>query len=163
MPGTGIAAPTLAALGENSRMLYGGLTGPGGGPQGGQWIRFVNGALTGGGSVSSVEDNMSGGFTEKSRGSRNLMMRADCIWRAADNPLAFPPKFETLQLTARIIIWPDFLNDQEQYYKMPFAFCEGFDLAMSGQGEARVGFSLTLSNHGIWYEPARKDPNGVYG
>lgn len=161
MPGTGVAAPTVASLGENSRMYVGGNLGAQQ-AAGGNWVRFVQGMVTAGGAVSDVADNMSEGFTEKSRGGRNCMIRADCIWRAADNPLAFPPRFIILDLTPRIILWPDFLNDLNQYIKLPIGFCEGFDLAIAGQGEARVGFTVTLSNHGKFYDFNRKDPLGVF-
>lgn len=157
MPGTLIASPQYVSLGENSRMAVGGNSGNAGNIV---YVRFASGQIGLGGSPTDVMDNMSGGFTEKSRGGRNCTVRAECRFRAADNPLSFPPKFVILELTPRIIIWPDKLNDENQYFKFPTGFCEGYDVSIDGSGN--VSFSLSLSNQGVFYYPASPDPGGVF-
>lgn len=157
MPGVGIAGPDRASLGENSRMLVGGDTGS---SNGGAWISFVTGNAAATGPRLDVTDNMSGGFTVPSRGPRSCTITADIVWRAEDNPLTFPPTFAEGELTDRIILWPDYLNDPASYFKLPGGFCEGY--AVTVQGTADVRASLNLSNDGEFFTPSRPDPDGVY-
>lgn len=160
MPLTGVAGPDRPSLGENSRALVGGV--PGSGPGTGTWwLRFVTGSVGAGAAENDVTDNMSLGFGEASRGPRLLELDADCLWRALDNPLGKPPQFEIGEHTPRIIVWPDFANDPNQYYKAAVWFCRGHSLIMASQGN--VTFTLRLRTQGPFYYPARPDPAGVYG
>lgn len=158
MPGVGLAAPSRVALGENARMLVGGDAGGVGG--GAVWIRFVNGVADFGGAELDVTDNMSGGNRERSRGPRESTIVADCFYRTADNPFGNLPAFVELEETPRIILWPDLVNDQNQYIKYPVGFCQGFQIVVAGTAETR--FTLRLANQGRYYHPGRKDPNGVF-
>lgn len=169
MPGTGLAAPNRVALGENTRMLVGGLSGV-------DYsvlaldgvsnlfvvnlIRFVSGNIDIGGSVLDVTDNLSFGFNENSRGPKNATMVADCFWRAADNPFAFPPNFVELEETPRLIMWPDILNAPSAIFKFPIGFCEGFSVTLAGTADVR--FNLRLRSQKWYYTPSRPDPAGVW-
>lgn len=150
---------TLATLGENSRMLVGGNSGDVNATNG-TWVRFVAGSIAPTAAPVDATDNMSGGFTEDSRGPRSLMISADCIWRAKDNPISSPVRFDEGQIGPRIIVWPDIVNDPLAYFKLPISFCRGFVITLSGVGEVR--FSLDLKNMRDYYTPARPDPKGVF-
>jgi hypothetical protein len=156
MPGVGIAGPDRASLGENSRMLVGGDAAG----VNGTWVRFRTGTVAPTVAPQDATDNMSGGYTEDSRGPRSLMVSADCIWRAADNPISAPVRFEEGQETERIIIWPDFLNAPAAYFKMRKGFCRGYAVTMVGTGD--ITFSLDLKNQLTYYTPTRPDPLGVF-
>jgi hypothetical protein len=159
MPGTGVMAPDLVTLGENSRMLVGGVPGDANFVTNVTWIRFVSGTVASAPGPVDATDNMSGGFTEDSRGPRSLMVSADCLWRAADNPISAPVRFEGGQIGPRVIIWPDLLNDPNAYFKLPKSFCRGYVVTLAGTSEVR--FSLDLKNQKTFFEPARPDPQGV--
>lgn len=171
MPGTGLAAPNRVALGENSRMLIGGAPGIDMLPQlltgliapftDLIFLRFVTGTVDVGGNVLDVTDNLSFGFTENSRGPKSSTMNADCFWRSADNPFAFPPQLVELEETPRVIIWPDIINTVNAYVKYPVGFCEGFTITASGVAECR--FSLRLKSQRRYYHTSRPDPAGVFG
>lgn len=151
----GITDPSLVSLGENSRMLVGGVHQ---GLQNGIWIAFVTGAVSVGGAEGDQTDNMSGGFSVPTRGPRMMRVSAECLWKSSLNPIGNLPKFKVLQTTDRIVIWPDYLNDQGQYFKMPIGFCLGFDITVAGTADTR--FNLTLRNFGTFYYPAEPDPAG---
>lgn len=163
-----VNAANRVALGENTRMVVGGeglgdLTSvvlAGAGNVNINIIRFVNGTIDVGGSATDVTDNMSAGFAENSRGPRACSMQADCFWRAADNPFAFPPNFQELEETPRIIIWPDILNAPIVVFKFPIGFCEGFAVTLAGTADVR--FNLRLRNQGRYYTPSRPDVRGVF-
>lgn len=169
MPGTGVSGANRVALGENTRMLVGGVSGVDYTVmvQDGvnnlfvaNIIRFVNGTIDVGGSVLDATDNLSFGFNENSRGPKNSTVVADCLWRAADNPFQFPPNFLELEETARLILWPDILNAPAQIFKYPIGFCEGFSVTLAGTADVR--FNLRLRSQKQYYTPARPDPNGLW-
>jgi hypothetical protein len=158
MPAPDIGGGDYASLGENSRMLVGGDSGDANFVKG-TWIRFVSGSVSLTAAPVDATDNMSGGFSEDSRGPRSIMVSADCIWRANDNPIAQPVRFEEGQNTERIIIWPDIVNKPAVYFKLPNGFCRGYVVTLSGISEIR--FSLDLKNQKTYYTPSRPDPKGV--
>jgi hypothetical protein len=170
MAGTGLSAPDRVSLGENARMVVGPgdvagllpliLAGPLPAGLNVVNIRFVNGTIEIGGDPIPVQDNLSGGFTESSRANKSCMITADCFFRAADNPFAFPPRFEPMEETQRIIIWPDLLNDPNNYVKLPIGFCLGVTMTLPGAGDVR--YSLRLSNQKAFYTTVRPDPKGVF-
>lgn len=152
-----ITAPERVSIGENSRALIGGVHN---GIAGGYWLRFVNGVIDISASEQDATDNMSGGFEESSRGSRRAIGNFDCLWRSADNPIKIPPRFKPGELTGRIIIWPDYDNDQNNYVKFPIGKCNGFAIIMAGTADVR--FTLALRNFGRFYWASDPDPAGVF-
>lgn len=156
MPGTGLAAPQRVALGENSRVMIGGSSGS----ANGKLVRVVSGGLDLTAGVGDATDNMSGGYTEKTRGPRNLSLTMQFLWRAADNPVSSPILLAEGEECGRVIVWPDWLNDPNTYYKMPNSVCEGLGIDIAGA--AQVSGRCTLSNQGQYYSPAYKDPGGIY-
>lgn len=156
MLGVGVAAPNRVALGENSRMLVGG------GPNGadGWWIRFVTGTADVTPTEIRTTDNMSMGFGERTRGERDCAIMGDIFWRAADNPIGNGPQFQEGEDTPKIILWPDFLNAPNQYFKLPVGWCAGYGSVTSGPGETRG--TIRLLNQGPYYTPSRPDPRGAF-
>jgi hypothetical protein len=150
-----IGGPDRASLGENSRMMVSGTHQQ----LDGVWIRFVQGIADASAVEGDVTDNMSGGYTEPTRGPRTCRISADCIFRAGDNPLKFPPKFLEGEFCGRVILWPDYDNDPNVYFKLPVGMCVGFTLTASGVADVR--FSLALRSVGVYYTPSRPDPAGV--
>lgn len=151
-----ITGPDQMSLGENSRMLWGGVHM---GIQGGVWIDFVNGVIDIGGAELDQTDNMSRGFTVPSRGPRTCRVTADCIWRSSRNPIGNLPKIKPLEIGPRVIFWPDYDNDQNQYVKFPISFPLGFVITVAGTADVRFNFGIR--NFGDFYWPGNPDPAGA--
>lgn len=153
-----ITAPQRVSLGENSRMLIGGVAGD---INTGQMIRFIQAVVDV--SIGELEatDNMSAGFTEATRSPRTLRVSGDAFWRVSDNPVQNPPNFQEGQLTARVLIWPDFDNAPNTVFKMNIGFFLGYSVTLAGTADIR--FSFSLRNEGVFYTPSRPDPAGVFG
>jgi hypothetical protein len=157
MAGFGIEGPTRVSLGKNSRIAIGGGVGN---LAGAVFLRYVTGSVDAAAPSQDASDNMSGWFVERTRNNRALSLTFDFLWRQADNPLANGPKFDEGSEGARIIVWPDFVNDQNQYYKIPLPYIEGASVVMVGNGDVRG--SVRISSQSVYYTPSRPDPGGVF-
>jgi hypothetical protein len=157
MAGVGIEGPTRVSLGKNSRIAIGG---PPGNLNGAVFLRYVTGSVDDSAPSQDASDNMSGGFVERTRTNRAASLTFDFLWRQADNPLANGPKFDPGSEMGRMIVWPDFINDQNQYYKFPLPYCEGASVVAVGNGDVRG--SVRMSSQSVYYTPARPDPGGVF-
>jgi hypothetical protein len=159
MAGLGIEGPTRVSLGKNSRIAVGGGVGN---LANAAFIRYVTGSVDDSAPSQDASDNMSGGFVERTRNNRALSVTFDFLWRQADNPLSVGngPVFDPGSEGLRMIIWPDFVNDQGQYYKIPLPYCEGASVVAVGNGDVRG--SVRISSQGTYYTPSRPDPGGVF-
>jgi hypothetical protein len=135
------------SLGENSRISIGSTQ-----------LLVQSGTVRDNPPPIQTGDNLTGGYTTKTRGNRNLDISAKCQWTVAENPFSNPPSVTPGSTIIDVIVTPD-VNDPTSFYSLPFCWVNSATCNIDSGGTGGViSYDLDLTNQGVYATPNNPQP-----